>query len=92
MQVNFYATLRAAAGVKSVDVPCDTPSTVRTILQIVTNDKPNLATEIWESPGKLNDYIHVFVNGRETRYLPEGLDTLLKPNDTLDVFPPVGGG
>ncbi len=92
MQVNFYATLRAAVGTKSVDVNLTAPSTVRAVLEAVTRDHPPLATEIWESPGKLNDYIHVFVNGRETRYLPHGLETLLQPNDTLDVFPPVGGG
>lgn len=92
MQVNFYATLRAIAGVKSVAVPCDTQTTVRTVLQMITNDKPNLAAELWKSPGELNDFIHVFVNGRETRYLPHGLETVLQPNDTLDVFPPVGGG
>jgi MoaD family protein len=92
MRVNFYATLRAVAGVKTIDVSCDTQPTVRTILQMITNDNPDLAAQIWEAPGKLNDFIHVFVNGRETRYLPQGLETPLEPNDTLDVFPPVGGG
>ncbi len=92
MQVNFYATLRAIAGVKSVDVNFTAPSTVRAVLESVTRDHPTLAAELWKSPDELNDFIHVFVNGRETRYLPHGLETVLQPNDTLDVFPPVGGG
>jgi molybdopterin synthase sulfur carrier subunit len=92
MRVNFYATLRAVAGGKAIDANIGAPITVRTVLESVTRDKPNLAAEIWKTPGELNDLIHVFVNGRETRYLPQGLDTPLDPHDTLDVFPPVGGG
>jgi molybdopterin converting factor small subunit len=68
------------------------PSTVRVVLETVTRDQPKLAAEIWRAPGELNEFIHVFVNGRETRYLPQGLDTPLQPQDALDVFPPVGGG
>ncbi len=32
------------------------------------------------------------VNGRDAPYLPRGLDTPLSPQDSIDVFPPVGGG
>ncbi len=92
MRVNFYATLRTMAGGKTFEVAIATPSTARAVLEWATSDKPSLAAQIWKAPGELNDFIHVFVNGRETRYLPQGLETLLEPHDTLDVFPPVGGG
>ena len=34
----------------------------------------------------------ILVNGRHYRYLPEGLDTELKENDFLAIFPLVAGG
>ncbi len=92
MQVNFFATLRSAAGGKTVNVNIAAPTTARALLEVVTSEKPQLASEIWQAPGELKDFIHVFINGREARYLPQGLETLLETRDTLDVFPPVGGG
>jgi molybdopterin converting factor small subunit len=38
------------------------------------------------------DHIHVFINGRQSIFLPQGLETAVTADDTLDVFPPVGGG
>jgi molybdopterin synthase sulfur carrier subunit len=40
----------------------------------------------------LFEHIHVFVNGRQSVFLPMGLETLVSSEDVLDVFPPVGGG
>ncbi len=92
MRVNFFATLRSAAGRATIEVNAPVPSPARAVLEMVTCDKPPLAAELWQRPGELKDHIHVFINGRETRYLPQGLETLLETSDTLDVFPPVGGG
>ncbi len=92
MRVNFYATLRAPAGGKTVQVkPTGTP-TARAVLEMATRNKPELAAEIWQSPGELKEHIHVFINGRQSVFLPQGIDTILGEGDTLDVFPPVGGG
>ncbi len=92
MRVNFYATLRAPAGGKTVEVDCGASITARLALEKVTSTRPDLAAEIWQSPGELKDHIHVFINGRQSIFLPRGMDTPVQENDTLDVFPPVGGG
>ncbi len=92
MRVNFYATLRTAAGGKTIQVAAPEPSTAMTVLQAATRDKPELASEIWGESGGIKDHIHVFVNGRQSTFLPHGLDTPLTAADTLDVFPAVGGG
>ncbi|MBI5879770.1 MAG: MoaD/ThiS family protein [Chloroflexi bacterium] len=92
MHVNFYATLRLAAGRKQVEVSLSEPDTVRAALEAASRDLPQLASELWEAPGQLYDTIHVFVNGREACFLPQQLETPLGPDDVLDVFPPVGGG
>lgn len=92
MNVNFYATLRPIVGGKTVDVPWSAPLTARAVLEVVTDTRPELRVEIWHAPGELNEHIKVFINGRQSVHLPQGLNTLVQLDDTLDVFPPVGGG
>jgi molybdopterin synthase sulfur carrier subunit len=92
MQINFYADLRPPAGGKTVRVTVNAPMTVRAALESVTSSRPALGEKIWQAPGELFDHIHVFVNGRQSVFLPRGLQTPVQPDDTLDVFPPVGGG
>jgi molybdopterin synthase sulfur carrier subunit len=36
--------------------------------------------------------VHVFVNGRDAPFLENALETVLKEDDTITVFPAVGGG
>lgn len=92
MRVNFYATLRETVGGKTVDVSVRPPTSVRTVLEAVTRERPGLAEHIWKTPGEVYEHIRVFVNGRDSSLLPQGLETPLEVQDTLDVFPPVGGG
>jgi molybdopterin converting factor small subunit len=92
MRVNFYATLRAIAGGKTVevDLPASTPAW--TVLKTATNTRPELDAEIWLAPRQPKEHIRVFINGRQSLFLPLQLETPLAPNDVLDIFPPVGGG
>lgn len=92
MRVNFYATLRAIAGGKTVevDLPASTPAW--TVLEAVTSTRAELDAEIWLAPRQLKEHIKVFINGRQSLFLPLQLETPLAPDDVLDIFPPVGGG
>ncbi len=92
MHVNFYATLRPLAGGKVIEVNVSTPVRVLDVLQAATENKPDLATAMLSSPGVLKGHIKVFINGRQSVHLPQELETPLQADDTLDVFPPVGGG
>ncbi len=92
MQVRFYATLRFITGHRMVEVDLEPGDTVRRLLFRLADRFPALAKELWDATGSLSHYIHVFVNGREVKYLPDGLDTPLQEQDRLDVFPPVAGG
>ncbi len=92
MQVNFYADLRAVAGRKGFEVDLPPRATARAVLESLTATHPALAQKIWQAPGQPFDHIHIFINGRQSIFLPQGLDTCLTSSDTLDVFPPVGGG
>jgi molybdopterin converting factor small subunit len=33
-----------------------------------------------------------FLNGRQSEYLPEQMNTVIQADDKVDIFPPVGGG
>ena len=92
MHVNFYADLRPLAGGKTVQVNLATPLTARQALETITNARPALAEKIWQTPGTIYEHIHIFIDGRQSVFLPLGLETPLQADSTLDVFPPVGGG
>lgn len=92
MQVKFYAGLRRIVGGKAVEVTLQPEDTLHSVLNRLTEQYPELKREIWNVEGQLSDYIHVFLNNREVRYIPAGLDTPLQESDVIDVFPPVAGG
>lgn len=92
MRIHFYATLRPSADGKTLQLDLTPPVTVYQVLQRATELKPKLDAELWDEKRQLHDHIKVFVNGRELAYLPQGIQTILKETDELDVFPPVGGG
>jgi len=92
MIVNFYATLRQIAGSRQVEFPLLPDSTVRQLIAEIVRQIPALRAEMLDSQGNLHGHIHIFVNGRDSSLLDGSLDTILEPNDTISIFPPVGGG
>jgi molybdopterin synthase sulfur carrier subunit len=91
MQVKLYASLRQAAGIKMMDVDVNAGTTIREVLLVVTNRYPVLVKLVWKDDGELSDHAHVFINGENVRHL-SGLETILKADDHVDIFPPVVGG
>jgi molybdopterin converting factor small subunit len=53
---------------------------------------PLLRQELMDSSGRLYQHVHIFVNSRDAHFLDQGLDTPLSLQDTLGIFPAVGGG
>jgi sulfur-carrier protein len=91
MQVKLYASLRQAAGTKMMEVEIKSDSTIKDVLAEVTKRYPVLDKSIWNDHGELAEIVHVFINGENVRHLA-GLNTLLKPEDHVDIFPPLVGG
>lgn len=91
MQVKLYASLRQAAGVKMMDVDVQPGSTIHVVLLEVTRRYPVLEKNVWKAQGELTEFVHVFINGENIRHLA-GLETVLKPEDHVDIFPPLVGG
>ena len=92
MKVNFYATLRHIVGTKTVDLPLNNGCTVRDMVNEMIQRFPALRHELLDDNGQLYSHIHVFINGRDTPYLENRLDTQITEQDTISVFPAVGGG
>jgi sulfur-carrier protein len=92
MKVNFFATLRPIVGSKSVEFEQIEGLTVRQLVQQVIHRYPALRRQLLNEQGELYPHVHVFVNGRDAPYLENGMDTVLAPTDTVNVFPAVAGG
>lgn len=91
MQVKLYASLRQATGTKMMDVEVQPGTIIREVLVEVTHRYPALAKFVWKDHNELSEHVHIFVNGENIRHLA-GLDTPLKAEDHVDIFPPVVGG
>jgi len=92
MIVNYYATLRQVVGCRQADIPLPPGGTLRQLITAMVKLYPGLKKEMLDSQGNLYSHIHFFVNGRESNFLKDSLDSVLEPGDILSIFPPVGGG
>jgi len=91
VKARLYATLRQIAGTPEVEIPVAGQQTVGDVLHVLVERYPRLSEAIWYPDGSLAGHVAVLLNGRDVRHL-EGVETLLSDDDSLAVFPPVGGG
>jgi len=92
MKVDFYATLRDVAGQKTVDIEVNQNATVRQLVDAIVTRYPLMRDKLLQPNGDLWGHVHVFVNGRDAPFLDDRMETVIKPSDTISVFPAVGGG
>jgi molybdopterin synthase sulfur carrier subunit len=91
MQVKLYASLRQAARTKMLEFNIPPGTTIRDVLLEITQAYPVLVKFIWNDQGELSEHAHVFINSENIHHLA-GLQTELKPDDHVDIFPPLVGG
>jgi molybdopterin synthase sulfur carrier subunit len=92
MKVNFFATLRSVAGQKTIDFVLPEQATVRQLVDVIVTSYPLMRSKLLNEEGTLWGHVHVFVNGRDAPFLENELETVLKADDTISIFPAVGGG
>jgi sulfur-carrier protein len=92
MKINFYATFRQVVGGKTIIIDLPQDSSVGQLVERLVTQYPALGPQLLDPNGQLFPHVHVFVNGRDAPYLPDAMQTVLQETDTVDIFPPVGGG
>ena len=92
MNVNFYATLRNFSGQKTVEFDLPAGATVEQLVAAIVQRYPLMRDILLNPQGDLYGHVHVFINGRDTPFLEQRMQTVIRPTDTINVFPAVGGG
>jgi len=92
MKVNFFATLRDIVGAASVEVDLEPGSSAQQLIERVVARHSALEATLLDEDRHLHEYMKMFINGREVVYLEGQFQHVLQPTDTVDIFPPVGGG
>ncbi len=90
MIIRFYATLRPLVGGRSVELP-DPPDTVGAVLQRLVAEYEGLGDQLFDETGAVRRFVAIMVDGRDIRHL-DGLQSRVRPESELDIFPPVAGG
>ena len=94
IQVRGYLTYRDVIGKREFEKDDDIPISLQDFLR-------ELSTEIAgehgraiydEDAGVVGKYVAIIHNGRHINHLPDRLDTILKDQDEIAIFPPGAGG
>ena len=92
MKVKLYATLRDFVGGPSVEVDLEPGSNAQELIELMVAQHPALEAALVDESRRLHGHLKMFINGREVVYLEGHFQHVLQPTDTVDIFPPVGGG
>lgn len=88
--MKFFATVREITGVKSIELEAEN---IKELLQLLVQTYGNKFkdTVLNDDTGELKQFFSCMVNGKRIELL-DGYETVLKDNDAVALFPPVGGG
>jgi len=92
MKVNFFATLRDIAGGKVVEFDVDHGVTAQELLNAIVVKFPLMKKELLKENGEMHGHVHFFINGRDVQFTDDKFQTKIMQEDTVNVFPAVGGG
>ncbi|MDI9547630.1 MAG: MoaD/ThiS family protein [Chloroflexota bacterium] len=91
MKVKVYATLRPIVGGADVPTTVQPGQPIHSLVDEMVARWPDLRAEMLDADGNLQRRIQIMVNGRSIAYL-DGMNTVIGPDDSIAIFPPVGGG
>jgi molybdopterin converting factor small subunit len=66
-------------------------STVGEVLDALTTQYRDLRKQLYSDDGKLRNFVNVYQNDEDIRYLQKGA-TPVKDSDTLSIVPSIAGG
>src|SRR4051794_36069065 len=65
--------------------------TVGAVLEALTSEFPDLRKQIFNEGGKLRNFVNVYLNDEDIRYLKKD-ETPVGNNDTISIIPAIAGG
>ncbi len=66
-------------------------STLVEIIDLLHTEFPGIKERICDDQGELRNFVNVYVNGEDIRFL-QGLSTATKAGDEISIVPAVAGG
>jgi molybdopterin converting factor small subunit len=67
-------------------------SSIQDLLDRLIERCPTLGEKLLDADRKLTRSVQVFIDGRNAFHLPEGLETKLRADQSVDIFPAIAGG
>jgi molybdopterin converting factor small subunit len=92
MQARFYANMRTAIGMSSLNVDDAKVDTFRKLVVYLVEQYSDVEYYLLDSNGHLRQDVPVYVDGRNPRLLQAGIDTPLKPDSIVSFFSPIASG
>lgn len=91
MEIRFYANMRTMVGKSSLEI-ADGVASFRELLVLLVDKYPETAFHLIDANGNLRPDVPVYVDGRNPRLTPLGIDTPLQPDSTVSFFSPISSG
>jgi molybdopterin converting factor small subunit len=92
MQVRFYANMRTVIGESSLEVNDGSVDSFRKLLAFLLALYPDSTFHLLDDHGNLRQDVPVYVDGRNPRLSPIGIDAPLKPDSIVSFFSPISSG
>jgi MoaD family protein len=92
MKVKGYLTYRDAIGKQEITLGDQDKLTLRDLLGRLGRAGGLGDSLIQADKETSGGRVIILVNGRHSSQLPDGMDTLLKEDDEVAIFPPLAGG
>ena len=88
--VRIPSVLRPLTG-GAARLPVTTGGTLATVIGERGGEYPGLRERLLDESGQIREFVNVFVNGEDVRFLA-GIETRLAPGDEISIVPAVAGG
>ena len=92
MKIKFYGTMQIITGKTSEHVAQTQATTVNQVFDWLFAQFPQIQFFLHDALGNVDAQIPVFVNGRNPRLAPDGLNAPLQADDTICLFSPISSG
>ena len=94
VRVKPFFGIKEIIGRTSLELQVEEGTTIKGLLdQLIENSRPALKKALIDpETNNLYSFYRIIVTGRDTNYLPEGLNTLLREGDVVSILQAAVGG